>query len=171
MVADAEAGHFEVLLCYDTSRFARNVADAYTYRERLRRAGVVIVFCSDGLISGNVETFEVEGLKTVADAAYLRRLSRNVSRGHEQKWLLYNDPGGKPPLGFARLGELKLLGPVEGPDLDKARRAFFLYAAGTWSDLSLADELGLTVAGLAKTLTNPLYASRAVRHKGRPDEE
>ena len=170
-VADAEAGHFQVLLCYDTSRFARNVADAYTYRERLRRAGVVIVFCSDGLISGNVETFEVEGLKTVADAAYLGRLSRNVSRGYEQKWRLYNDPGGRPPLGFARIGERKLLAPVEGPDLDKARRAFGLYAGGTWSDLTLADELGLTVAGLAETLTNPLYAGRAVRHKGRPDEE
>ena len=33
--ADAEAGAFEVLLCYDTSRFARNIEDAYTYRRRL----------------------------------------------------------------------------------------------------------------------------------------
>jgi hypothetical protein len=31
--------------------------------------------------------------------------------------------------------------------------------------LSLADELGLTVAGLAEILTNPIYAGRAVRHK------
>ena len=28
MIADAEAGAFEALLVYDTSRFARNVADA-----------------------------------------------------------------------------------------------------------------------------------------------
>ena len=27
MIADAEAGEFDVLLCYETSRFARNVAD------------------------------------------------------------------------------------------------------------------------------------------------
>jgi DNA invertase Pin-like site-specific DNA recombinase len=171
MIADAEAGLFEVLLCYDTSRFARNVGQAYEYRDRLARAGVTIVFCSDGLISGNVDTFEVEGLKTVADAAYLRRLSRNVSRGYEQKWQMFNDPGGSPPLGFARVGQRKLLAPVEGPELDKTRRAFVLYAAGTWSDLTLADELGLTAAGLAEILTNPLYAGRAVRHKGRPDEE
>lgn len=171
MVADAEAGLFEVLLCYDTSRFARNVGQAYEYRDRLARAGVAIVFCSDGLISGNVDTFEVEGLKTVSDAAYLRRLSRNVARGYEHKWRLYNDPGGLPPLGFSRLGDRKLLAPVEGPDLAKARRAFDLYAAGTWSDLALADELGMTSAGLAEVLTNPLYAGRAIRHKGRPDEE
>jgi len=35
---------------------------------------------------------------------------------------------------------------VEGPDLDKARRAFELYASGIWSDTTLADELGLRSA-------------------------
>src|SRR5437868_170250 len=39
MLADAEDRRFDVLLCYDTSRFARNVADAYRYRERLEQAG------------------------------------------------------------------------------------------------------------------------------------
>ncbi len=66
---------------------------------------------------------------------------------------------------------VELLEPLEGPDLDRARRAFRLYATGAWSDTALADELGLTEAGLAEILTNPLYAGRAVRHKGRPDEE
>ena len=171
MLADAEAGAFEVLLCYDTSRFARNVADAWTYRDRLARAGVILVFCADGLIAGNVETYELEGLKTVADAAYIRRLSRNVGNGYAQKWRLYSDPGGHPPLGFARVGERQLLAPVEGPDLDRARRAFELYASGSWSDTNLADELGLTEAGVTEILTNPLYAGRAIRHKGRPDQE
>ena len=60
---------------------------------------------------------------------------------------------------------------MEGPDLDKARRAFELYASGIWSETTLADELGLTEAGLAEILVNSLYAGRAVRHKGRPDEE
>jgi len=69
MIVDAEAGAFEVLLVYDTSRFARNVADAWLYRDRLARAGVTLVFCADGLIAGNVDTYELEGLKTVADAA------------------------------------------------------------------------------------------------------
>ncbi len=171
MIADAEAGRFEVLLCSDTSRFARNVADAWVYRDRLARAGVVVVFCADTLISGNVETYELEGLKTVADAAYIRRLSRNVARGYEQKWRLFGDPGGHPPAGFARIGPRQLLSPVEGPDLDRVRRAFALYATGTWSDTTLADELGFSEAGLAEILTNPIFAGRVIRHKGRPDEE
>ncbi len=171
MLADAETGAFEVLLCYDTSRFARNVADAWTYREKLARCGVIVVFCADGLISGNVDTYELEGLKTVADAAYIRRLSRNVGNGYAQKWRLYRDPGGHAPLGFARVGERQLLAPVEGPDLDRVRRAFELYATGAWSDTNLADELGLAEAGLTEILTNPLYAGRAIRHKGKPDQE
>lgn len=171
MIADAEAGAFEVLLVYDTSRLARNVVDAWTYRDRLARAGVEIVFCADGLIAGNTETYELEGLKTVSDAAYIRRLSRNVGRGYEQKWRLFSDPGGHAPLGFARTGERRLLEPADGPDLDRVRRAFTLYATGSWSDTRIADELGLTEAGLTEILTNPLYAGRAVRHKGRPDEE
>jgi DNA invertase Pin-like site-specific DNA recombinase len=171
MLADAETGAFEVLLVYDTSRFARNVADAWVYRDRLAEAGVVLVFCADALIAGNVDTYELEGLKTVSDAAYLRRLSRNVARGYEQKWRLFDDPGGHPPLGFARTGERRLLSPVDGPDLERVRRAFALYATGSWSDTALADELGLTEPGLAEILTNPLYAGRVIRHKGHPDEE
>jgi DNA invertase Pin-like site-specific DNA recombinase len=171
MVADAEAGEFDVLLVYDTSRFARNVADAWAYRDRLDRASVVLVFCADGLIAGNTDTYELEGLKTVSDASYIRRLSRNVSRGYEQKWRLYGDPGGHSPLGFARVGERQLLEPVEGPELGRAKRAFELYSSGVWSDRDLADELGLTEAGLTEILTNPLYAGRAIRHKGKPDQE
>jgi len=89
MLADAGTRRFDVLLVHDTSRFARNVADSYRYREELTQSDVTVVFCSDGLISGNVDTYEVEGLKTVADAAYIRRLSRNVGRGYEQKWLRF----------------------------------------------------------------------------------
>jgi site-specific DNA recombinase len=131
MTRDAEDGAFHVLLVYDTSRFARNIEDAYAYRRRLAAAGVTVVFCADGLIAGNVDTYELEGLKTVSDAAYIRRLSRNVARGYEQKWRLFNDPGGHPPLGFDRVGARQLLGPVEGPDLERVRRAFTLYASAS----------------------------------------
>jgi DNA invertase Pin-like site-specific DNA recombinase len=171
MLADAEAGRFEVLLCYDTSRFARNVADAYRYREQLERAGVVVVFCADGLIAGNTETYELEGLKTVSDAGYLRRLSRNVGRGYAAKWERFNDPGGRPPLGFARTGPHQILAPIEGPDLETVRQLFARYATGTASDASLGYALGLSEFRVEEILANPLYAGRAIRHKGRPDEE
>jgi hypothetical protein len=46
-----------------------------------------------------------------------------------------------------------------------------MYATGVWSDVELADQLGLTEPGLTEILTNPLYAGRAIRHKGKPDQE
>lgn len=171
MLTDAEAGAFEVLLVYDTSRFARNPADHYVYLDRLARLGIIVVFCADGLIAGNTETYELQGMKAVSDASYLRRLSRNVARGLEAKWQRFNDPGGRPPLGFARTGPHQLLEPVEGPEIDTVRQLFARYATGTESDFTLAGEFGLSEFRIEEILANPLYAGRAIRHKGRVDEE
>ncbi len=171
MVADAEARRFDVLLCYDTSRFARNVADHFQYLDQLARAGVTVVFCADGLIGGNTDTYELQGMKSVSDAAYIRRLSRNVARGLEQKWQRFNDPGGRPPLGFARTGAQQLLAPVEGEDLQRVRRAFAMYASGVHSDASIAAELDLSDFRVEELLQNPLYVGRVIRHKGRPTQE
>ena len=171
MLADAEAGLFDILLCYDTSRFARNPADHYVYLERLAKLGISVVFCADGLIAGNTDTYELQGMKAVSDAGYLRRLSRNVTRGYNAKWERHNDPGGRPPLGFARTGPERLLTPVEGPELETVRKLFALYATGTESDFSLGGEFGLSEFRVEEILQNPLYAGRAVRHKGKPDEE
>ena len=44
MVQDAERGAFEVLLVYDTSRFARERREAAIYEQRLHEAGVVVVY-------------------------------------------------------------------------------------------------------------------------------
>src|SRR3990170_3786834 len=45
MLVDADSGAFDVLLCYGTSRFARNPADHYVYLNRLEGLGVTVVFC------------------------------------------------------------------------------------------------------------------------------
>ncbi len=171
MLLDAEHGAFDVLLCYDTSRFARNPADHYVYLNRLELLGISVVFCAESLIAGNTDTYELQGLKAVGDAAYLRRLSRNVTLGLKQKWERHSDPGGHPPLGFARVGEHRLLAPAEGPDLDLARRAFDLYATGTHSDASIGRALGQSEYRIEEILQNRLYAGRVARHPGRPDEE
>ncbi len=44
MIADAEAGAFDVLLVYDTSRFARERREAAIYEQRLHEAGVIVVY-------------------------------------------------------------------------------------------------------------------------------
>jgi DNA invertase Pin-like site-specific DNA recombinase len=44
MIADAESGAFDVLLVYDTSRFARERREAAIYEQRLHEAGVIVVY-------------------------------------------------------------------------------------------------------------------------------
>ena len=128
--------------------------------------------CSDGLIAGNVDTYEIEGLKTVGGRrVYPSAVPQRRPRIRAEVALVRRSRGAMAPLGFARTGERRLLEPIDGPDLGRVRRAFALYATGAWSDTALADELGLTEAGLAEILTNPLYAGRVIRHKGQPDEE
>ena len=135
------------------------------------RPGVTVVFCADNLIAGNVDTYELEGLKTVADAAYIRRLSRNVGRGYEQKWRLFDDPGGNPPLGSR--GRRR---PPAAADPSRARTSS---GSGGRSPLRLgylerrdARRRARADGGAPRrVLVNPLYAGRVIRHKGRPDEE
>jgi hypothetical protein len=44
MITDAESGAFDVLLVYDTSRFARERREAAIYEQRLHEAGVIVVY-------------------------------------------------------------------------------------------------------------------------------
>jgi DNA invertase Pin-like site-specific DNA recombinase len=52
-LSDAEAGDYEMLLCYSSARSFRNEEDAAISKGKLRRAGVTLVFTEIEIISGN----------------------------------------------------------------------------------------------------------------------
>ena len=90
---------FDVLLVYHTSRFARNRADAIRCKAELRKLGKIVVFVSQGIISGNDDDFLNEGINEVLDEHYSRNLSRWVADGLRVK----HENGianGVPPLGY-----------------------------------------------------------------------
>ena len=62
---DAQRDRFDVFLVYHTSRFARNRADAIRYKAELRKPGKIVVFVSQGIISGNDNDFLSEGINEV----------------------------------------------------------------------------------------------------------
>lgn len=48
MIGDALAGHFQVILTKEVSRFSRNILDTITYTRELKAAGVAVYFLNDG---------------------------------------------------------------------------------------------------------------------------
>lgn len=78
---DAQVDRFDVLVCYHTSRFARNRADAIRYKGELRRLGKILAFASQRIISGNDDDFLNEGINEVLDEQFSRTISRFTREG------------------------------------------------------------------------------------------
>ena len=98
-LSDAQNSTFDVLLVYHTSRFARNRADTIRCKMELKKLGIIVIFVSQGIISGNDNDFLNEGINEVLDEQFSQNLSRFVTDGlkikHEQ-----GIANGVPPLGY-----------------------------------------------------------------------
>ena len=66
-LADAKRGEYDVLVCFATSRFARDRAEAVTMKRAFREAGVIIYFVAERLISGTYGGSLQEGISEVID--------------------------------------------------------------------------------------------------------
>jgi len=67
LLEDAELDRFDVLLVDHTSRFGRNQAECIRYKEDLQRLDKVIVFVSQGIISGTDRDFLNERINETLD--------------------------------------------------------------------------------------------------------
>ena len=76
---DAKLDRYDILLVDHTSRFGRNQAECIRYKEELRQLGKVVVFVSQGIISGSDRDFLAERINETLDEQYSRNLSRYVS--------------------------------------------------------------------------------------------
>ena len=99
LIADGRLGLFRVLLVDHTSRFGRNQAECIRYKEELQRLGIVVVFVSQGIISGSDRDFLTERINETLDEAYSRNLSRYVRDGFAEK-AGQGYAVGRPPLGY-----------------------------------------------------------------------
>ena len=99
LLEDARLDLFDVLLVDHTSRFGRNQAECIQYKEKLQGLGKIVVFVSQGIISGSDRNFLSERINETLDEAYSRNLSRYVREGKARK----ADAGhalGHAPLGY-----------------------------------------------------------------------
>ena len=167
-----------------TSRFGRNQAECILYKEELQRLGVVVVFVSQGIISGSDRDFLSKRINETMDEAYSRNLSRYVRSGFAEK-AAQGHAVGRPPLGYRNemapsdRGARMVLDQDTLPGLLAALRG---YAGGKHSLRTLAQELNaqsystgdglpFTESSISTLLNNPFYQGKVVYHRGRPDEQ
>jgi DNA invertase Pin-like site-specific DNA recombinase len=177
---DGKAGQYDVLLVLHTSRFARNRTEATRMKEAFRRAGVVIYFTAQRLISGSYTGALTEGISEVIDEHENEQRRFWIAGGLRQRQLSGRWTGAVP-FGYRKAlvdfadGTRGWDGDIE-PDPETApivREIFDLAAAGS-SAKAIATELNARGSGVLwiprrvnDTLRNPIYAGRLVRYRKR----
>ena len=180
---DARLDRFDVLLVYHTSRFGRNQEECIRYKRELSDLRKVVVFVSQGIISGSERDFINERIKETLDEAYSRNLSRFVTAGFAEK-AGQGHAIGKLPLGYRNEKAPSGRGARTIPDQKSIPVLLAIlggYASGKHSFRSLAQELNaqdlrtasgkpFTESSISTTLNNRFYEGKVVYHPGRGDE-
>ncbi len=165
-----------------TSRFGRNQGECIRYKEEMQRLGKVVVFVSQGIISGSDRDFVNERLNETMDEQYSRNLSRYVREGKAEK-AAKGHALGHAPLGYrvtkAPSGRGAYMVPDEKtmPTLVTLLRG---YACGRHSFKTLARHLNVqgyrtsrgtpfTESSISQVITNPFYGGKFYFHKRKQD--
>jgi DNA invertase Pin-like site-specific DNA recombinase len=178
-----DAGQYDVLVCFATSRFARNRAEAVRMKAAFTKAGVVVYFASNRMISGARTSSLSEGIMEVVDAEENETKRLWVAGGlrerqRDGKWVGSIGYGYRKHLDDNPDGTRSWDGTLE-PEPDEApivKRIFAECLAGH----SPADvALGLNAESLnnrggpwrkstiRKMLSNPIYKGRLERYRSR----
>ena len=159
MLEAARAGEFDVLLVGYVARWQRNLRQTLNLLEDdLHPAGVVVWFCDEELLSSSERHWDQLVDEAKGADSWLRRHRRRVREGYAAKRSTQHDPGGRPPYGFLRDPETRLL--AHDPDrVATVVRAFEL-AAERRTDREVAAATGLSLYTVRGMLTSPLYVGR-----------
>jgi DNA invertase Pin-like site-specific DNA recombinase len=184
LLEDAALDLFDVLLVDNTSRFGRNQAECIRYKEKLQRLGKVVIFVSQGIISGSDRDFLSERINETLDEQYSRNLSRYVKAGFAEK-AAQGRAIGKPPLGYCTEKSHSGRGAWCVPDPDTMPTLLAVlrgYSTGKHSFRALAQELNaqgrhtasgkpFTESSISTILNNRFYEGKVVYHRDQPDEQ
>ncbi len=180
----AADGQVKVGLVPYFSRFMREPALAFAFRDAFHARGCVLYFADRRLLSSDPDRQGDFGEQAVKAQIDNLDRARAIAGGIAAKFRSHRDPGGHPALGFRR-SERAASGARAGSGDDRARclvlRALCVRAttATTRSpsrprarDYDPGAPGGsLTAAGIAELLRNPIYNGYLVRFRGFSDEE
>src|SRR5437660_1474826 len=102
MLADAQAGHFDLLVAGYSDRWQRNVRQTLNLLEEdLHPYGVAVYFADRRLLSSDPRQWEDLVREALGAEAYSRRLGERIRDGFRAKFNRpYGDQGGSNPCGF-----------------------------------------------------------------------
>jgi site-specific DNA recombinase len=86
---------FDIVLIDDTSRLSRQLVDSINLTERLKFAGVRIVFISQGIDSDSEQAEVLTAVHGLVDGLYIKELASKTKRGLEGKALAKLHTGGR----------------------------------------------------------------------------
>lgn len=101
MLKDAERGKWSVVLTWKVDRFARNRYDSATYKYRLKKHGVRVVYAKESIPDGP-EGILLESILEGSAEYYSANLAQNVKRGLRFNAEAGIANGGHMPYGFRR---------------------------------------------------------------------
>jgi site-specific DNA recombinase len=93
--AETKPRPFEAILVDDSSRLSRKLSDAFLFSERLKFAGVRLVFVSQGFDSDSEQSNILMAVHGITDSQYIKELSKKTFRGLEGKVLAQLHHGGR----------------------------------------------------------------------------
>lgn len=165
MIDDAEAGHFDLIVTKEISRFARDTLDSIQYTRRLLEVGVGVFFQSDNINTLNSDA-ELR-LTIMASLAQdeVRRLSERVKFGMQRAYEAGRVLGNENIYGY-RKEKGKLI--IDEEQAALVRTLFTIYDEGKYGFRTIARVLGemgftnqsgkpLNPGTLRQILENPKY--------------
>lgn len=95
---DARAHQYDVLVCYDTSRWARNERDAFNFEAEMHAAGVRVYYAAERIWSDDTTEGAAisKGVMHVLNGQYSRTLGRKIKDGLAAKRARGGYTGGVP---------------------------------------------------------------------------
>ena len=101
MLKDAAHGQWSYVLTWKVDRFARNRYDSATYKYRLKRHGVRVLYAKESIPDGP-EGILLEAMLEGSAEYYSANLSQNVKRGMRYNALECKVNNGAMPLGYCK---------------------------------------------------------------------
>ena len=144
MLADAKAGKFDMIICKNVSRFARNLKECLVCKDELKSYGVMIWFVEDNIntfFSANEITLHVMAMGAEMEARSARERTKIVFQQGIQKGRIY---GNSKILGYQK-DNCKLV--IDEQEAEAVRMIFDLYVHQRMGMRRIAQrlaELGLT---------------------------